>query len=175
MDTSIKELRKVLLKQAANHGVKADSKMTNEGAIDLCSEVMDLRTRLSSARVTEGILRWELLKLSPREPVQGYVFLPATEPNADYFIYTKVIPIKEETARHCCLALDELMSRYDLPFSDPVVIGDDGCVVKIETGMVSVKLTNKTPAGNISRRNQASLLINFCPFCGERLKTEEVE
>lgn len=76
-----------------------------------------------------------------------------------------------EEEKACCGVFEKLYEEYDLPFDRPILLRDG----QLKVGAWSVRLLKKTPSGRISKKGSASIILNFCPFCGQDLEKEGTE
>jgi hypothetical protein len=66
----------------------------------------------------------------------------------------------------CCGVLEELASKFDLPFEQPLLLKGRELVV----GGWAVRLLKKTPVGSISKKGSSFITLSYCPFCGQALR-----
>lgn len=66
----------------------------------------------------------------------------------------------------CCGLIEEVASKFDLPFERPFLVGS----LDFEVGGWALRLLKLTPAGNISKKGGAFIFLNFCLFCGATLR-----
>jgi len=72
----------------------------------------------------------------------------------------------------CCDAMQQVETEYAFPFIRPVSI--DPATLNFRVNDLAIQLHKKTIAGRVSRAGQATVFVNFCPFCGKRLREVEV-
>lgn len=71
----------------------------------------------------------------------------------------------------CCDAMKEILSKFDKPFYWPIrFVPKTHDLVADE---LAVTLYKTTPAGNISKRGSATVFLNYCPWCGKKLREIE--
>ena len=167
---SIVDLRRIVTQQGRKKGVKADSKMTNEGVVEMCDEILGLRKEINFARKQEAELRLEL-----GQAITPPMLAVPEDSRDSYFVYTRGIPVADNIAPICCQALEELRHEYDWPFVNPLVVGTDpaGEYFEVALERLALKMIKLTPMGNVSKRGQSTFLVNFCPICGERLSEKK--
>ena len=68
----------------------------------------------------------------------------------------------------CCDAMREVEEKFDLPFVRPLFV--DPKSLELGVAGLSVQLDKRTPSGNISKKGRCTVYLNFCPFCGEKLR-----
>lgn len=72
------------------------------------------------------------------------------------------------TTEHKCLK--EFEKVWPFPFSTPLIFDKD--TLDLLPDAWCVRASEKTPSGNRSTKG-ATVVLNFCPFCGASLSTEE--
>lgn len=71
----------------------------------------------------------------------------------------------------CCGVLEAYHEMgYEVPFHRPVMI--DWTTGDMKVGKWSIKMFQLTPSGNISRKGYINVRMNYCPFCGEKIREE---
>ncbi len=68
-----------------------------------------------------------------------------------------------------CDCLDTIKEKWDMPFTVPIFLTDDH---ELKSLKWAIKVFNLTNSGNMSRTGGATLLIEYCPICGEKLNDE---
>lgn len=71
------------------------------------------------------------------------------------------------TENTCCGIPEKLTKDFEQSIYRPILWKPEG--PGLELGPWSIRLYKATPAGNVSKKGATSMLMNFCPFCGEAL------
>jgi len=72
----------------------------------------------------------------------------------------------------CCGGFEELAARgYNAPFVKPIVLNRNP--PNLAVGDWAVTMMKITDRGTIRRGQNATLFLNYCPFCGERLRKQQ--
>ena len=75
------------------------------------------------------------------------------------------------TGDKCCDAMRECEDKFDLPFVRPLFV--DPKTLQLGVAGLGVQLNKKTASGSLSKKGRATVYLNFCPFCGEKLREIE--
>jgi len=70
----------------------------------------------------------------------------------------------------CCGALETLEERNGSPVYRPIQVNPK--TLSLTAGDWALQLTPLTPSGRVAKRGQGAVFINFCPFCGKRIKED---
>lgn len=65
-----------------------------------------------------------------------------------------------------CNCLEMVKERYEMPFVIPIFINENKDLKSMKW---AIRLFNLTESGNMSKTGQATLLIDYCPLCGEKI------
>jgi len=68
----------------------------------------------------------------------------------------------------CCAVMREAEEKFDLPFVHPLFVNPK--TLELGVAGLSVQLDKKTASGNVSKKGRLTVYLNFCPFCGEKLR-----
>ncbi len=71
----------------------------------------------------------------------------------------------------CCAVMREVEEKFDLPFMHPLFVNPK--TLDFGVAGLSVQLDKKTQSGNVSKKGRLTVYLNFCPFCGEKLREIE--
>lgn len=68
----------------------------------------------------------------------------------------------------CCAVMREVEEKFPLPFVHPLFVNPK--TLGMGVAGLSVQLDKLTASGNISKKGRLTVYLNFCPFCGEKLR-----
>ncbi len=68
----------------------------------------------------------------------------------------------------CCAVMREVEEKFDLPFVHPLFV--DPKTLDLGVAGLSVQLDKRTPSGNVDKKGKLTVYLNYCPFCGEKLR-----
>ncbi len=71
----------------------------------------------------------------------------------------------------CCAVMREAEEKFDLPFVHPLFV--DPKTLDLGVATLSVQLDKLTASGNVSKKGRLTVYLNYCPFCGEKLREIE--
>lgn len=71
-------------------------------------------------------------------------------------------------SKHNCEMMDAVRAKYEFPFVNPIYV--DPQTLMLGVADLGVDLYKKTPSGNVSNKGRATVYLNFCPFCGAKLR-----